>query len=227
MKLIIASALIATAAANLQDLANAAANMDMGPFGDRALLKQDMGLIDEYGCWCYFEQDHGQGRSHPVDEIDQFCKTLHDGYTCIIMDSESMGMPCVPWEIPYNSATSVGQPSGMSMENLIVECDAQNSADTCESWTCRVEGWFLVQWLRYTLVDGGTVNPNHRHANGFDWQTECPITTGIKSDKACCGEYPLRFPFKTYNGARDCCIAHTFNTNLYECCGDGKVKMTC
>lgn len=209
------TALIGAASASMLDIVDQYNNLEIPPTFDnnRALLKQDMGQIDEYGCWCYFEQDHGRGRGHPVDEIDQFCKTLHDGYTCIIMDSEAMGNPCVPWEIPYNSATSAGIPTGMSMDNLISECDVQNNADTCASWTCRVEGWFLVQWLRYTLVDGGFINQPHRHANGFDWTVECPISEGIKSDKACCGDYPLRFPFKTYNGARDCCVAHTFNTN--------------
>ena len=42
--------------------------------------------IDGYGCWCYFEDDHGLGRSHPVNKIDETCKGIHDGYTCAIKD---------------------------------------------------------------------------------------------------------------------------------------------
>lgn len=227
MKLLASSILFATTMADFsQIMSDANSQVGQLAIGERALLKTDMQLISEYGCWCYFEGDHGAGRSHPVDEIDTYCKTLHDGYTCIIMDSEAKGEPCTPWEIPYNSAVSTGVVTGMTMENLIFECDAQNSADTCASWTCRVEGWFVVQWMLYSLGGGG-INQANRHANGFDKETECPISVGIKSEKACCGEYPLRFPYKTYNGARDCCQNHTFNTNLYVCCADGHARINC
>jgi len=192
----------------------------------RALLHQDMGLFDMYGCWCYFENDHGSGKGHPIDELDGFCKTLHDGYTCIIMDSADMGMSCVPWEIPYNSAFGSGIPTGLTMDGLKAECDSQNNADTCEAWTCKVEGWFVQQYFTYA-ANGGLINENYRHVNGFSTDANCPISNGIQSEKACCGEYPLRFPFKTYNGARDCCYSHTFNTNLYQCCDDGHVRLNC
>merc|ERR1712110_665601 len=23
-----------------------------------------------YGCWCYFDELHGKGKSHPVDQMD-------------------------------------------------------------------------------------------------------------------------------------------------------------
>jgi len=222
------SLLISGIAADFLSMSNDISTIELQnpTIGERALLQSDMGLISEYGCWCYFEGDHGSGRGHPVDEIDTFCKTLHDGYTCIIMDSEDQGTPCVPWEISYNSAVSTGVVTGMNMENLITECDNQNAPDTCESWTCRVEGWFVVQWIQYTMAGNGIKHEN-RHANGFDKETECPISVGIKSEKLCCGSYPERFPYKTYNGARDCCFSHTFNTNLYVCCDDGKVRMTC
>jgi len=192
----------------------------------RALLKNDMGLLDQYGCWCYFESDHGEGRGKPVDELDEFCKTLHDGYTCIIMDAADAGMTCVPWEISYNSAFGNGLPSGLTMEGLKAECDLQNTPDTCESWTCRVEGWFLQQYFAYS-VNGGQINNSFMHSNGFSPKADCPISSGIKSEHACCGDFPIRFSFKTYNGARDCCFTHTFNTNLYQCCNDGKVRLTC
>jgi len=194
---------------------------------ERALLQNDMGLFNQYGCWCYFEGDHGSGRGHPVDELDEFCKTLHDGYSCIIMDAADMNMDCgLPWTISYNSAFGSGIPTGLTMDGLKQECDAQNNADTCEAWTCKVEGWFVQQYFLYA-ASGGIINPNYRHANGYNPKASCPISNGIQSEKACCGEYPIRFPFKTYNGARDCCYSHTFNTNLYQCCSDGHVRMTC
>ena len=39
--------------------------------------------LDEYGCWCYFYDNVGRGKSQPVDEIDGFCKTLAEGYRIV------------------------------------------------------------------------------------------------------------------------------------------------
>ena len=57
--------------------------------------------FDNYGCWCYFYDNVGRGKGTPVDELDGLCKTLHDGYTCAIIDSEEEGQECTPWEVPY------------------------------------------------------------------------------------------------------------------------------
>ena len=57
-------------------------------------------LLDKYGCWCYFEGDMiGKGRGNPVDNIDQVCKTLSDGYACAKIDSGEAD--CVPWQVDY------------------------------------------------------------------------------------------------------------------------------
>jgi len=195
---------------------------------DKALTQADMGLISDYGCWCFFETSHGKGRGRPIDDIDAMCKTLHDGYECIMDDAQNEGIDnCIPWEITYNSAFGGGLPGGMSQETLITECDNVNGGpDTCASRTCKVEGWFVQQYFLWSL-SGGQIDESNRHDNGFDQSVECPISTGLKSEKACCGFYPIRFPFKTYDGSRDCCQMKTFNTNLYQCCDDGRVKMSC
>lgn len=193
----------------------------------RTITQDDMDLINEYGCWCYFQNDHGAGKGKPVDEIDTLCKRLHDGYTCAIMDALDQGNTCVPWEVSYNSAVGSGMIQNMDIGTIRSECDVQNPDTTsCGNWVCKIEGYFIQQLVLY-FTHGGLINHDHRHANGFNPSTDCPVSSGIKSEKACCDEYPLRFPFKTYNGARDCCYTHTFNTNLYQCCADGKVKMTC
>ena len=33
-----------------------------------------------YGCWCFFEEDHGKGKGRPVNRVDEICKVMHDGY---------------------------------------------------------------------------------------------------------------------------------------------------
>ena len=45
-----------------------------------ALMTDWLSDVNQYGCWCYFDEMHGMGRSKPVDELDQACKTLHNGY---------------------------------------------------------------------------------------------------------------------------------------------------
>lgn len=210
----------------LEILAASDPNLQGHEQGDKALTQADMGLLSNYGCWCFFETAHGKGKGKPVDEIDSFCKTLHDGYECILADANDAGVDCVPWEVSYNSAFGSGIPGGLTLAGLAAECDVQNTPDTCQAWTCKVEGWFVQQYFLYS-TSGGLINAANRHENGFDQDVGCPISTGIQSEKACCGSYPLRFPYKTYDGARDCCSSHTFNTNLFVCCADGHVRMTC
>merc|ERR1712203_311703 len=60
--------------------------------------------INEYGCWCYFGNDHGRGKGQPQDAIDEMCKVLADGYDCAMRDAEDEGTTCVPWEVEYVSA---------------------------------------------------------------------------------------------------------------------------
>jgi hypothetical protein len=204
----------------------ATANGAVPANGLRTVTQEDMDLVNEYGCWCYFQDGYGSGKGKPVDDIDVLCKRLHDGYTCAIMDSADLGDECVPWEVSYNSAIGSGMLIDMDIATIRQECDVQNPDNGCPNWVCKIEGYFLQQLVLY-FTHGGQINHNFRHAMGFNTATGCPVMTGTKSDKACCDEYPLRFPFKTYNGARDCCYTHTFNTNLYQCCGDGTVKMSC
>jgi len=222
------STLSASAASIIADYQTAIAAVRINdPSLDRTITQDDMDLINEYGCWCYFESGHGSGKGKPVDEIDTLCKRLHDGYTCAIMDAQDQGSECTPWEIPYNSAVGSGMIQDMDIATIRAECDVQNpDLTSCGNWVCKIEGYFVQQLVLY-FTHGGLINHDHRHANGFNVNVDCPVSTGIKSEKACCDEYPLRFPFKTYNGARDCCYTHTFNTNLYQCCADGRVKMTC
>lgn len=198
----------------------------LGNSTERGLTGQDMGLLNNYGCWCYFEENHGYGRGQPVDELDTYCKQLHDGYECIISDSVDEGTPCIPWEQTYTSAFGFGFPSGLSQSDIDTNCDANNVADSCSARTCKVEGWFIQQYFSYT-TQGGVIDAANRHANGFDVNVSCPITQGLQSEKACCGNYPARYPYKTYDGARDCCVSHTYNTNMFQCCNDGHIRVAC
>lgn len=192
----------------------------------RTIPKSDMDLLNEYGCWCYFESDHGKGKGQPVNRVDAQCKILHDGYECAIIDAMEAGDDeCVPWEVRYNSATGYG--FGNAEVNLLIEeCNSRNAKDSCEARACIVEGYFVVEMLDL-FVSGQRVDPDMSHGAGFDTSAECPTVSAAYSEKSCCGLYPLRFPYKTYGGEKDCCVNKTFLTAALECCPDGKTKFSC
>ena len=102
--------------------------------------------LDEYGCWCYFYDNVGRGKGTPVDEIDGFCKTLADGYQCAIIDGESEGNSCVPWEVSYSPGVLVGPARFQS-------CQTQNPTNNCASRACTVEGIFADNLFAF-LVSG-------------------------------------------------------------------------
>ena len=195
--------------------------------GLRAITQTQMALVNDYGCWCYFEANHGAGKGKPSDALDALCKKLHDGYECIIHDQNANSTPCTPWEIPYTSAFGGGIPGGLTKDQIISVCNIQNGGSTsCAAQSCIVESFFIQEYFAYALT-GGIIDQAKSHDNGFDVKTGCPISRGVKSEKSCCGAYPDRYPFKTYDGGRDCCVGSTFNANIFSCCSDGTIKISC
>lgn len=192
--------------------------------GERTITQSDMALVNEYGCWCYFQNDHHKGKGQPIDGIDTLCKRLHDGYTCAMIDGAAMGETCVPWEVTYQSATGAGLAINMDIATIRSECDTQNPVVGCANWACKIEGYFVQQLLFY-FVNGGLIDSNQMHSNGFNPNVGCPTGDGVQSERDCCDEQPLRFPFKTYDDARACCINHTFDATMYTCCADGSLTL--
>lgn len=60
----------------------------------KKLTTVDLSIIEDYGCYCNFNKKHGddsfrtKAKGRPLDEVDRFCKVLHDGYTCGQVDSQ-------------------------------------------------------------------------------------------------------------------------------------------
>jgi len=189
--------------------------------------------INSYGCWCYFQDDHGKGKGTPANEVDNQCKILHDGYTCILMDAELEGEECTPWDVQYNSASGLGLLASDDANNATLEdalrfkCKKVNKKSNCAARACMVENYFVVRMVRLFL-HSVQFDPSLKHDLGlFDPKVDCPTKEGVKSEKECCGEYPLRFPYKHLNGDRACCVDRTYNTNVLMCCDDGSVKIVC
>lgn len=199
-------------------------NSDNYPKEFNGQIGQTIQKIDEYGCWCYFGDDHGRGKGTPVDPIDEVCKVLHDGYECAMRDAEDEGTTCVPWEVDYESAV------GGTGITIAEECAQLNNGNNCAIRACTVEGSFIANLLD-TMFGGASINNDNLHSNGFDQKTVCATKKngGGPSNKSCCGNYPDRFPFKTVGGDRKCCGTRTFNSLTLKCCDSASstVKFNC
>lgn len=175
--------------------------------------------IWNYGCWCYLDNNWGQGRGVPVNEVDSVCKILHDGYDCILHDHkvEYPGERCDPWTVDYLPAVKLGR----KPEEVETECKKHNN-EICAQRTCIIESHFILSFFNLAISKDHVFEPFYKHDKGFnpDLEGNCPRVEGRKSEKSCCGIYPVRYPFKTLNGQRQCCKRQTFDVNLRECCND-------
>ena len=90
-----------------------------------------------------------------------------------------------------------------------------------------IEGYFVVKVFDL-FVSGYFADPSKQHANGFNPVEECHSKgVGASSEHECCGYYPLRYPYKTYDGMRSCCGQVTYSVDLMECCGNGVPSFSC
>jgi len=185
--------------------------------GDRALsnfLVAGLSNFENYGCWCYLDGASGKGKSAAIDEFDQTCKVLHDGYQCIEHDAiNENDLSCVPWEQDYEFQ--------FSNQDVSSSCHASNPSSNCAARACIVEQSF-IEGLMKILFSGTAINNNLKHANGFDTAVECPIKKcaggSCESGKSCCGDYPARAMYRTYGGDRQCCGSTVFDGAVMECC---------
>jgi len=194
------------------------------------ILGTSIDQIQEYGCWCYFDHHGGRGKGKPVNNIDQLCKELQDGYDCAVMDYQ--GIPpglggtgdetCTPWEVSYTAGIGNG-------EGLLKHSCAVLNADHCAQYACLVEGRFVINIFNLFMTgDTNFATDPYSHSEGFDPVTGCQIIDGTADpNHECCGAYPLRFPYKPQNGQRGCCGQHTFPVGVQECCSDNVPRLVC
>lgn len=239
MKLVFYSALAAIAVADIDQIAKnlqeLMSNNTMTRSFGSTWASSFIEAIDEYGCWCYFQDDHGKGRGPAANEVDALCQKLHQGYECIILDAEEEGdTECVPWNEPYQSGSGLGlvadDPDNNNNANALRKsCARANRFNDCARRTCIVENFFIMQMFK-TFLSGVEFDPSLKHSLG-NWHRidDCPTKTGIDAEKECCGTYPHRFPFKlqTLYGARNCCGELTYNPDVMECCAGNVIKLSC
>lgn len=193
--------------------------------------------INNYACWCYFGNNHGKGRGPQQNGIDSQCRILHDGYSCILEDAADEGEEnCVPWESEYTEPTGLGwwNKIGDNLEEMQAalrrDCLRKNKrASNCAKRTCIVEGYFAIN-LFQLLTSGEKFNRNLKHSRGrFDPLNECLVVnpSPVTGEKRCCGNYPIRFPYKYLENKRECCAGVTFNAEFLQCCDNGEIKVSC
>jgi len=88
--------------------------------------------IDGYGCYCTFIDGEGfksKGYGEPLDEIDEACRKLQDGYECGAIDSGG----CLAYEVDYVPMS----------RGDINTCKANNNKKKCEQIACYVEALFV------------------------------------------------------------------------------------
>jgi len=207
--------------------ANGLSDFDRNLSDDFLFGASNLDKIDEYACWCFFGSAYEKGSGYPQNAIDEMCRQLHYGYECIIRDSVDDGtVGCVPWEVDY-TFTVLAQ---IAIPNVLAHFESEClDLDLCAVRSCRVEmkfskTYFFLWFDNVIDRDNGTFEPadqSLKHSNNFDAETECVIDNirpEGEPDKLCCGSYPDRFPYTSFNGSRQCCGGKTYSTALFLCC---------
>jgi len=177
--------------------------------------------IDGYGCWCYFNDAVGQGKSKPVDQVDELCRMLQFGYECVTFDN---GEDCSPHSVFYNDAVMFG------LDDIEARCNSMNAAlGQCAIDSCVVEGSFVKNYFDLLSLSAD-IDPDNKHSNNFDISANCPTQSGAVSERKCCGTLPNRFPYRTLNDQRKCCGSTTYDSDINQCCeeaGDLVIRFIC
>jgi len=176
-------------------------------------------VLDNYGCFCYFDENHTKGSGTPKNDVDGRCLALHQGYSCSKIDGDCDE----PWNADYTVIVSFPELySSASPEEIAVnKCDVGGNVG-CALRACIVEVSFAVSMFRDITVFQGTYDQTFHHAQGFNTAIECPKRAPQTGDVSCCGDYPNRAPYKTTTAAgdRSCCGSTVYDSAMYCCTND-------
>jgi len=244
---VMASGLLGAANANYEKITSVLSKLEFAAYnqsvasgaivaGDRGFVPQFMQHLEEikhYGCWCYLDEGFENAKGPVQDGIDQVCKRLVQGYRCLVLDALERGETCDPVNQQYDEYSLFGG-SG----DIIADCTQDNTdqngpAETaqCRRDLCIVDGTFSLDLfsLIFQVVGGieasAQYDANLAHATNaqnpglFDPEQDCfhQQQGNGRSEKECCGDYPDRFSYKTFDGERACCGVKTYSTLTYSC----------
>merc|ERR1712048_348037 len=199
---------------------------------DRGFSTFILGFLEDiqfYGCWCYLDDTWDQAKGPVQDGLAQECKNLVMNYRCMVMDALERGETCDPHNQDYTEYNLFG-----GSQDVIGECEEENKNDEnpeCRIALCKADGTFTLNLFALMVQGGGIAasqppyDPAMTHANNaaggrFNPSDECKYDYkgAGRSDKECCGSYPSRFPFKTFEGEKACCGDRTYSTLALQCC---------
>lgn len=254
MKLLSASLLVGSALADkwaqIGDLWQSLSKSDNVAEDDRKIMELfTISSVANYGCWCRFNM-YKPYKGTAQDVVDEACEQWWKNYDCLHIDySDSQNGVLCNLDTPYTDViVSLQDPFDMATD-YSAACSAVN-ADACAAEACHIDAVFIREVFLY--LSANTLNMTLSGWYGFDGSvcnpragagtTAAPVaaTTGAPAvvttdpaattatpipSHACCGSYPNRFPYKTQNGARQCCVNTTYNQNLLECCPNGSTAV--
>lgn len=164
-------------------------------------------MIENYGCHCFVDGSRmAGGKGQPVDDQDALCRKLAQCHTCVGIDHTQK---CDP-DIGNYRYTIDGTLKTIS-------CDDQKNKSPCKRNACECDRLFALEFSK--MWDDGSFNKfywknKHNIKAGnptFKKEQRCQVTNFGNPKDECCGKYPERRPY---------------NSVLYECCSDGKVRAT-
>merc|ERR1711879_913220 len=103
-------------------------------------VQLQMDRLQEYGCWCYFDELHDLGKGPTQNGYDEACKALHQGITCAAMDFPE----CDANTQVYDAKI---RPDPETAGNVVVDCEVFNGGDECAISTCYLESHFITLLL--------------------------------------------------------------------------------
>ena len=135
---------------------------------------------------------------------------------------------CTPQKVEYKEI-NIANFLTETDEQLHNECQLANpgensttatgTSNSCSVSMCSSEAKFSKDVINF-LLTGNQESSEFSHTN-FDPVSSCVSKQSISSELDCCGEYPRRFPYKTYGENRACCDGKTYDTTAsLECCSD-------
>merc|ERR1739848_911596 len=177
-----------------------------------------------YGCYCIASK---YSKGEPVDDIDQSCKQHKKCFECNKMDflQEDGTSSCDPMKQQYTFNVT-------SFEDGSRKIYCLNEMGTYRRAVCECD-----RALAENIASQEDVYKED-YREKLDHESVCKhrdagMPPGVPNLDACCGNYPLRFPYSYSNGEKVCCEASevedrngmvsifrskTYNPIVKQCC---------
>jgi len=183
--------------------------------------------LQDYGCWCFFNNKHGQGRGQPVDAFDTHCMKYHHAVSCAKLEIDN----CNPYTTTYSITAKQSGQNG----DITYDCETGNNK--CQEATCYAQSHFISLLLKEQLenlkVPSYPLYSSWKDGGNFDSST-CKISgPGQLRQEMCCGSWKYNTKKLLRYGqhlSRSCCDQpdggfKTYDQNLASCCSDGSVRV--